>query len=149
MSYHSSPFLESDHVQLHALFHYFLSGDSKQDSSTTSARTKCIIEVLQNRTVLFSYIITIWENTDGCADQYLCATVLYLLSILAHGYNIIIYHIVVAPGHGREVVYGLNATGKWLFSMLTITMQITGTSFYESQMTMHTSTANIDIILER
>ena len=48
----------------------------------------------------------------GCAEQYICATALYLLSMLAHAYNIIIDRGVVAPGHGREFVHGLNNTEK-------------------------------------
>ena len=52
----------------------------------------------------------IWENTDVCADQYGSATALYLLSMLAHTYNIIINHGVGAPGNGQEVVGSLNAT---------------------------------------
>ena len=51
-------------------------------------------------------------NTDGYAEQYCCATAVYLLSMLAHSYNIIIYCGVGAPGHGREVFYGLNTTNK-------------------------------------
>ena len=51
-------------------------------------------------------------NTGGCADQYSCITALYLLSILAHKYNIIINRGVGAPGHVIEVVDGLNDTNK-------------------------------------
>ena len=73
-----------------------------------AAHSKCIIEMFQNRTLFFANMITIWENTDGCEDQYLCATALYLLSMLAHAYNIIIDCGVGSPGHGIEVVDGLN-----------------------------------------
>ena len=55
---------------------------------------------------------TIWENTDGCSDQYRCATVLYLLSILSHVYKIVLASSVGAPGHDRGFVYGLNTTDK-------------------------------------
>ena len=57
----------------------------------------------------------IWENTDGCAEQYHCLTAIYLLSMLAHAYSIIIDRGVVAPGYGREVVDGLNANDKIFF----------------------------------
>ena len=66
--------------------------------------------MLQNRTVFFANMGIIWENTDAFADQYWCATVLYLLSMLAHAYNIIIDRGVGAPVNGRDVVDGLNAT---------------------------------------
>ena len=55
----------------------------------------------------------IWENNDGCADQYCCATVLYFLSMLVHAYNIIIDHGVGALGHDREVAEVLNDTDKF------------------------------------
>ena len=40
---------------------------------------------------------------------YICATVLYLLSMLAPAYNIIIDSSVGAPVYGIESVYGLNS----------------------------------------
>ena len=51
-----------------------------------------------------------WENIDGCEEQYRCVTALYLLSMLEHAHNIIIDCGSGSPGHGREVVDGLNAT---------------------------------------
>ena len=54
----------------HALFHYFLSDDSKQDSATTTnAHRKRLISFLNNKQVLKKSLSTIWENTDGCAEQ--------------------------------------------------------------------------------
>ena len=50
----------------------------------------------------------IWENTDGCAEQYICATAIYSLSMLYHAYNIVIDCGVGAPVHGKYVVDGLN-----------------------------------------
>ena len=90
----------------------FLSDVRKQDAATTAVQSKHIIELLQNRKQLFANMSTIWGNTCGCAEKYRCATALYLLSILAHRYNIIIDHGVGVPGHVREVVDGLNATEK-------------------------------------
>ena len=54
----------------------------------------------------------IWENKYGCAYQYICATALYLLSMLYHPYNILSDHGDGAPGHGKDVVYGFNNTDK-------------------------------------
>ena len=107
-----------------------------------------MIELLQNRTVFFAEMSNILENTNGCAEKYCCATVLYLLSMLAHKYNIMIDSDVGAPGHGREVVDGLNATNFFL-SMSTTTVQLPVALAYESQTAMHTSTANTDISLAR
>ena len=51
-------------------------------------------------------------NTDGCAEQYICASVLYLMSVISQTYSIIIDRGISAPGHGKEVVDGLNAVDK-------------------------------------
>ena len=51
--------------------------------------------------------ITIWDNTDGCTKKYICATELYLLSMLYHVYNILIDCGVGEPGHGKDFVDGL------------------------------------------
>ena len=67
----------------HAVFHYFLSDDSKQDSATTTARSKRLISFIKNKQVLTTPLSTIWENTDGCAEQYRCAPALYLMSVIS------------------------------------------------------------------
>ena len=133
----------------HALFNYFLYDDIKQYAATTAEQSKRIIELLQNRTVLFSDTITIWENTDGRADQYRSATALYLLSMLAHTYNIIIDSGVGASGHGIKVVDGLNANDRQFLSMLMKTVQLPDAADYDSHMEIYTSTANTDIGLAR
>ena len=64
--------------------------------------------MLQKRTILFADMSTLWESSDGFVEQYSCETALYLFSMMVHRYNIIIDRGVGAPGHGREVVDGLN-----------------------------------------
>ena len=71
-------------------------------------------------------------NTDVCADQRRCATALYLLSMLAHAYNIIIDCAVVAPGHIREAFDGLNSTDKRFLLMLMPIVQLPGAVDYDS-----------------
>ena len=63
----------------HALFHSFLSDDRKQDAATTTAHSKRLISLLKNKQVLTTSLSTIWSNTDGCAEQYRCASALYLM----------------------------------------------------------------------
>ena len=65
-------------------FNTFFKYDSEHDYETTTKHSKHIIELSQNQIVLFDEISTIKENTDGCNEQYHCATALYLLSVLAH-----------------------------------------------------------------
>ena len=62
----------------HAVFHSFLSDDSKQDDVTTTAHINRLIE-LKKTQKLMSKLSTKWENTDGCAEQYRCSTALYLM----------------------------------------------------------------------
>ena len=56
--------------------------------------------------------MTIWENTDGCDEQYRCASALYLMSVMSQPYSIVIDRGISAPGHGKEMVHGLNAVDK-------------------------------------
>ena len=53
----------------HALFHPFLSDDSKQDADTTTAHSKRLISLLKNKLVLTTPLSTTWENTYGCSEQ--------------------------------------------------------------------------------
>ena len=83
-------------------------------------------------------ISTIWDNRDGCGEQYICTTVLYLLSVLSHAHKIIIDSGAGAPGHGKYVVDGLNAMNKRYLSTLMKTVQLINTATRNSQMVMHT-----------
>ena len=110
----------------HAVFHYFLSDDSKQDAATTTAHSKRLISLLKNEKVLKTSLSTIWENTDGCAEQYRCASALYLMSVMSQTYSIIIDWGVSAPGHGKEVVDGLNAVDKSYIYQFMFKVQLPG-----------------------
>ena len=52
------------------------------------------------------------ENTERCAKQYRCASALYIMSVMSQCYSIIIDWGLSAPGHGKDVVYGLNDIDK-------------------------------------
>ena len=92
--------------------HYFSSYDSKQDAAATTSHIKRLIGMLKERKLLASALSTIWENTDGCADQYRCASALYLMSVMSQYYLVIIDSGIITPGHGKEVVGGLNSIYK-------------------------------------
>ena len=62
-----------------AVFHSFLSDDSKHDALTTTAHSKRLISLMNNKQSLTTSLITIWENTDGCSEHYICASALYLM----------------------------------------------------------------------
>lgn len=57
-----------------------------------------------------------FENTDGCTKQYRCGTACFLLSLLAFTHQIVIDRAIGAPGHGKDIVDGLNATDKQFLS---------------------------------
>ena len=59
----------------HTVFHSFLSDDSKQDSATTNSYRNHLIEMIKEK-VLTSSLSALWENTDGCVEQYICALIL-------------------------------------------------------------------------
>ena len=129
------------------VFHSFLSDNRKQYSATTAAHIKTIMGLLQNIKVSLTKNNTIWDNTDGCAEKYICATEIYLLSMLSHAYTIVIDSVIVAPGHGEYFVDFLNATYKRFVTMFMKTVQLPGESTNDSQIVIHTSMSNTDISL--
>ena len=90
----------------------FLLGESKQDDATATAHRKRLIRLLKKQKVLMSTLITIWENTDCCEEQYKCASELYLMSALSQSHSIIIDRGISAPGHCKEVIGGLKAIDR-------------------------------------
>ena len=73
-----------------------------------------------------STLSTIWDNNDGFAEQYRCASELYLMSVMPECYSIIIDQGISAPGHGKEVVYGLNDIDKHYIYQLISNVQLPG-----------------------
>ena len=106
------------------MFSSFLLDDGKQDVATTDTYSKDIMELLHIIKALLTKKSNIWENTYGCIEQNICATALYLLSILSHAYNIVIGFGFGSHGHGKDVVDGLNATDKIFITMLMKIMQL-------------------------
>ena len=99
--------------------------------------------------MLTTSLSTIWENTDGCAKQYRCASALYLMSVTSQTYSIIIDRGISAPGHGKEVVDGLNDAYKRYIYQLMSKVQITGSIRFDSQIKIHTGTEKKDVSLAR
>ena len=116
-----------------AVFHYFLSDDSKQDAATTTAHSKRLISLLKNKQVLTTSLSTIWENPDGYDEQYRCVSALYLMSVMSQTYSIIFYRGISAPGHGKEVVDGLYAVDKRYIYQLIFKVQLPGSIIFVNQ----------------
>ena len=106
---------ETQHARTyHAVFTFFYY--IKKDSSTTTAHRKRIIKILKELNILFDTLSKIWGNTDGCAEHYICATTLYLISMLSQDFYGIIECGIIASVHGRELLYGLNTVDKRFIS---------------------------------
>ena len=55
---------------------------------------------------------TVWEDTNCCANPYRRALAIYLMTVLSSSYVIITDIEMNVPGHGNNVLDGLNATEK-------------------------------------
>ena len=53
-----------------------------------------------------------WDQTDGCTNQYRCSIAYYLMSYLPKSYQIVLDRSVDTPGNGKDVVNGFNAVYK-------------------------------------
>ena len=91
-------------LQLHAEFHSFLSNNSKQDAENTTAHSNIFISLLKDKIIFTTSLATIYETTYGCAKQYRCASILYLMSVMSQCCSIIIVRGISAPGHGKELL---------------------------------------------
>ena len=76
--------------QRHAVFHYFSSEDRKQDAATTTAHINHFNSLLKGKKLLTTSLSAIWENNDGCVEQYICSSALYLMSVMSQCYFIVI-----------------------------------------------------------
>ena len=108
----------------HAMFHYFFSDKRKQDSATTGTHRKRLIKLLNQRYILSEKLITPWENTYDFSEHYICATELYLLSMLSQKFYVIIYRSISKPGHRKEAVDDLNTTEKKFHLQLMSTVKL-------------------------
>ena len=103
--------------------------------------------MLKKRKRLCTVIITIWENIDTCAENCICATSLYLLSVLTQSFNIINERGINALGHIREVVDGLNSAYKRFIFQLMSTVQLPGINRFDTQMELYAATQNTYVVL--
>ena len=131
------------------MFHSFLSDDSKQDASTTTTHSKLLITLLKEKELLKSSLITIWENTDGCAEQYRYASALYLMPVISQCYSVTIDSGISAPGNGKEVVDRINDIDKRYIYQLMANVQLNGSKKFDYHMHMHTITQNNNVSLHK
>jgi hypothetical protein len=96
-------------------WYVYLSDEKQQDARTSMVNSIDLIEKLQAAPL---YLLprgkdaVLYEQSDGCAKQYKCATALWVLSHLSHKYRITINRMVTAPHHGKGSVDALAGVDK-------------------------------------
>ena len=135
--------------QRHPVLNYFLSDDSKQDAAIITAHIKRLILLPKEKDVLTTSLSTIWGNTDGCDEQYKCASSLYLMSVMSQCYLVIIDLGISAPGNYKEVVDELNGVDKRYIYQFMSNVQLPGSYRFDSNMQIHTGNQNNGLILAK
>ena len=90
-----------------------------------------------------------WSWRDGFAEQYICASAMYLMSVMSQFYSIIIDWGISATKHGKEVVYGLNYVDKRYIYQFMSTFQLPGSKIFDSNRQMHTGNKKYDVSLAK
>ena len=94
-----------------------------------------------------SALRTIWENSDGCAEQYRCSFALHLMSVMLQCYSFIIYRGISEVVHIKEVVDGISAIDKHYIYQIMSYVQLLGSELFYPQILMHYCTQNNDVSL--
>ena len=71
-----------------------------------------ILKEIFDSVILVCGMSIVWEDTNGCAKQYMWALAIYLMTVLSSSYGIIMEREINAPGYGKIVVDGLNVMEK-------------------------------------
>ena len=96
---------------------------------------------------MYAKLSTLWENIDGCAEHYICATAIDQFSMLSKAFYVNIHRVIGVPEHGRELLDGINSNEESFLSQLMSSVQLTGEKRCDTQMVMHTGTHTFDVIL--
>ena len=71
------------------------------------------------------------------------------MSFMSQCYSIIIDRGISAPGHGKEVVDGINAVDKRYIYQLMSNVQLPGSNIFDSQIQMDTWNQKYDVSLAK
>ena len=89
-------------------FHLHLSDSNMQNSATTTSHLyKLLASIIEKKQMIRGG--TMWYQTDGCRNQYMCSITYYLMYFLSKPYQIVLGRSVDTPGHEKYVVDGSNA----------------------------------------
>ena len=95
-------------------FHSYISDDNEQDTCDSHAHMDHLFKKKLESGRLVSGKSTVWEYTDDCENQYMCALSIYLMTVLSSSYGVIMDRAINAPVHGKNVVDGLNTTYNFI-----------------------------------
>ena len=83
-----------------------------QDSSVVNYNMDKLIHYLKAKGIMKPGDLLL-TNSDGCAAQYRCSSnASFFLSSLAIHHGIAIDRAISCPGHGKDIVDGVNGTTK-------------------------------------
>ena len=71
------------------------------------------------------------------------------MSVMSQCYFIIIDQGISTPGHGKEVVNGINAFDKRYIYQFISNVQLPGSNIFDSQMQIQTGNQNNDVSLAK
>ena len=71
------------------------------------------------------------------------------MSVMSQCYSIIIDRGISAPGNGKEMVDGINAVDNRYIYQLMSTVQLSGSSIFDSQIQTHTGNQKDDVSLAK
>ena len=98
---------------------------------------------------MYDTLSTIGESTNDCAENYICDTSLYLVSMLSQAFSIIVDHGIRVPGNDREVLDGINVIVKRFLFQLMSTVQLPSAKHYDTKIVIHNGTHTYDVSLAR
>ena len=90
-------------------FHSYFSDDSAHNASTICKYMKKFINWMYNENLVINDGI-IYNTTDGCSKQYICANSLWNLLVLLFTYTVVINRYINAPVHEIIKIYGINGS---------------------------------------
>lgn len=93
------------------VYYSHLSDEKRQDGNTVYENTRSMLYDLKEREEAF-LLTKVLDVADGCAVQYRCGLVLYLISVLATSFGIVYDRLIQAAGHGKGIVDALNGVDK-------------------------------------
>ena len=100
-----------------AEFNPRLSDEIDKDYITTATNLSIILNLILSKYLIDLFMTSMWDHTYSCAKQYHCEYDIYLLSCLDLELRIIIYKAVGEPGHGKDVVDGMNVRDKRIIKL--------------------------------